>query len=262
VSRSAATAALFLQFSLIDVATPAHQFVSDPLLNVASVGVVPTVELLDDLESPTTVEDIAADEPGPDVVGEFGATRVFEKVRGIASQEVGAADQLMHAVEVATRPFDPLERFADLPGRLHADVVGAIGPAMILIHELISLRVARPLRTSHRVASHALVIPPLYPARCIPLGGSQNTRDGPGAPASSCLGLSPRGSVGECGAPLGEPAGAVPVPNRFSKRLGVRVARSKGGKGSGARRIALVTRWAARRANSLASARRRGPFVG
>ncbi len=89
---------------------------------------VAVVELLDELETPPTFDDVAADEFGPHPLGEFGVARRVEEVGGFPPDlKVAAAHELMERIEVTTGLLDGLECLGQFSESLDRRVVDTSG---------------------------------------------------------------------------------------------------------------------------------------
>ena len=88
-----ATAFLHLRFE--DMPDALLQFVSDLSLVLAKHRPVVIVEILDDLECPTAVENIAADDLRLEPVGNLGVSGFSQLVAAVTQQQVGVAHELM-----------------------------------------------------------------------------------------------------------------------------------------------------------------------
>jgi hypothetical protein len=83
--------------------------VSGFLFEVGEQGVVAGVVVVDDLEGPAVVDDVAADEVAFEFGGELLVAGVAEELQDFVELVVGAAGEFVEAVEVAAGAIDCFE---------------------------------------------------------------------------------------------------------------------------------------------------------
>src|SRR5690606_32299523 len=96
-------------------------------LDLAEQRPVAVVVVLDDLERPAALDDIAAEQVALDAFGDVVATGVTQGLHGLAERDVGAAGQLVERVQVPTRALTGLQRLGDLTDRVDDLVRHACG---------------------------------------------------------------------------------------------------------------------------------------
>ncbi len=102
-------------------ATGEHRL--DPLAHTPDGSPVGVVVLVDHLERPPALDHVASDELGPDLRRPHRVARGIEFVGGLRQQLIGVTGELVEVVQAATRPLDPLHRFAERPERTNGSVV-------------------------------------------------------------------------------------------------------------------------------------------
>jgi hypothetical protein len=85
--------------------------------------VVVVVEAFDDLERPTALEDVTADDIAPQRCRLAPAARGGEADRALFEQEISAADELVERVEMTTSSFHVFQCFGGLADRVDRRVV-------------------------------------------------------------------------------------------------------------------------------------------
>ena len=118
--------ASLLQLRLVHVAPAGEELVAHLLLDGGDGAVVGVVELLDHLVGPPAVEHVAPDDLGVHEIRQPAVAGGGELVGGVAEQEVGAAEQLVEGVEVASGPLQALESLTQRPAGLDRGVVDAL----------------------------------------------------------------------------------------------------------------------------------------
>ena len=117
VGRLAVAPPVFFHVRLEDVPATAEMIRLQALQFISHCVVVQIVEFLDDLERPTAVEDIAANDLGRDT-GSVGCEPcILQHVRCVAEEEVRSTHQLVEVVQRAAGSLDILERFGHLADR-------------------------------------------------------------------------------------------------------------------------------------------------
>ena len=131
--------------------------VADPALVVAEDRPVAVVELLDDLERPATLEDIAADELALELGRELLCAGGAQLGQDVVEREVGLADELVERIQVAASALERLQRLGHVPGGGDGIVTRArrtivrIHPADLPTRSTSScLRSEQPERHAHR----------------------------------------------------------------------------------------------------------------
>src|SRR4051794_5322940 len=133
VARLPGCAPFVLHLRLEHVANPGGEVLADGLLQGGDRREVVVVELLDELERPPPIDHVAAHVLALDLVGELSVTGFAEPVDGVTEQQVGAAHQLVPAVEVAACPDQVLVGLAQLADRGDGGVVDTRGAAPVLV---------------------------------------------------------------------------------------------------------------------------------
>ena len=100
------------------------QFVTHPPFVVAEHRPVVVVELLDHLESPASVKNVAADDFLLEPAGHRVVAGRAKFVARLTEQEVGMAHQLMKRVQLAPRALHTLQRLGHGADSLDRRVVG------------------------------------------------------------------------------------------------------------------------------------------
>ena len=121
-------APLLLHLGLEEVPTTRDELVSRHPFEFDERRVIAVVVLLDDLERPPSLDDVAADELGLDPVGEIVMPGAAQLVDSVAEGEVGLAGEPVEGVQVAAGVFGDLERLGQLAecrDSLVGDPVGA-----------------------------------------------------------------------------------------------------------------------------------------
>src|SRR3954447_17983587 len=145
-------APVLLHLGLVEVAATADQLLARRLLELAEERVVAGVVVLDDLEAPPALQDVAPDQLASDPVGEVGVTRRPELVDGVAQGEVRGAAPSVEGVEQPTGLLDGLERLGQLAECLHGGVVDAVGSLVVLVGSGHGVRVPTPAPAHARPA--------------------------------------------------------------------------------------------------------------
>src|SRR6478609_3821985 len=101
VPRSAVRTPLLLHLRLVEVPPAAGELVPRALLELLEQRVVAVVVLLDHLEGPATLQDVAADELPLDPVSQVGVPGFAEEVYGLAERQVGGPATAVEGVEEA-----------------------------------------------------------------------------------------------------------------------------------------------------------------
>lgn len=122
VSGATGAAPLLLELRLEHVATPTHLLALEAADLVEHRAVVEAVELLDDLERPAPVEDVATDDLLAHSRRVARVTAPIELIGRIPEEQVSAPDELVEGVQVASCSFDVLEGLGRLADRLHQRV--------------------------------------------------------------------------------------------------------------------------------------------
>ncbi len=123
--------AVLLHLRLEEVTPAAHELVARPRLEPLERRVVVVVVLLDDLEGPSPLDHVPADELGLELVGQGIVTGLSEEVDGISEGEVGGPRHPVEAVEAAARVLDDLERLGQLAERLDGGIVDSVRTAVL-----------------------------------------------------------------------------------------------------------------------------------
>ena len=110
------------------VARTLLQFVTHAPFVVAKQRPVVVVELLDDLERPAPVEDVAADDLGLEAVGHRFAAGLTQFVARLAEQKITVTHQLMERVQVAACPLHPFQRLGHRADGFHRRLVDTFWP--------------------------------------------------------------------------------------------------------------------------------------
>ena len=124
-------AAVLLHLRLEEVATPLHELVARLLLEGPERGVVGVVVLLDDLEGPPALEDVATDQLVLQPVGQVVMARLPEPGDGLAEGEVSGAGEAVEGVEVAAGSLDRFECLGELADRRDGLVTDARGARVL-----------------------------------------------------------------------------------------------------------------------------------
>jgi len=132
-SRSPQT---LLHLTLVDMSPAFHELVPRGPLGLHYFRVVAIIELLHDLESPSAMQDIAADQLGAQAFCPFDLPQLLQPIGGLAHPLVGSSDELMELVKVASRSLDALEGFGELPHRGYHAVADTLGTRVLRIDRL------------------------------------------------------------------------------------------------------------------------------
>src|SRR3954451_15138849 len=93
-------ATVLLHLRLEEVSPALHQAVTSLALQLLEQPVVAVVVVLDDLEGPPPLDDVAADQAGAELAGERVVTGLLEQVHVLAQGQVAHAGEPMEGVEV------------------------------------------------------------------------------------------------------------------------------------------------------------------
>ncbi len=147
-----------------------HELLARPLLDLLEGGVVGVVVLLDDLERPPALEDVAPDQALLDESGQVVVARLAQPGDGLAQGEVGGAGETVEGVEVPARGLDRLERLRELAecrDRLVADPRRTLvlrrqegSPTMSTIQLMPNRSVTMPKMSPHICFSSGIVTSP------------------------------------------------------------------------------------------------------
>ena len=135
-------AAALFHLGLEHVPLPAHQLLTHGALVIPQPAPVFVVELLDDLEGPPSVQDVAAHHVGLQRLGDLMLAGVAQLVAGFTEQQIGVAHQLMKRVEVAAGALD----VSGMPARELAELIGSLTDQMHAAAAELQFEVAARLR--------------------------------------------------------------------------------------------------------------------
>ncbi len=119
---SAVSAALFFHPVFVKMTRSTEKFVAHLSLVLAEERPVGVVELLDDLEGPPPVEHVVTDEVGLHPLGHGVVPRVPQRLARLAEQQIRVAYQLVERVQMASGPFDELQRLGQLAHGVHRGI--------------------------------------------------------------------------------------------------------------------------------------------
>ena len=110
----AAGALALLHLGLEEVPLALDQLLAGLALELAERRPVGVVVLLDELEGPPALDDVAADQLGVDPVGQLLVAGLAQLLDRLAEGEVGGAGAAVEGVEVAAALLDDLEGLGQL----------------------------------------------------------------------------------------------------------------------------------------------------
>lgn len=122
----------FFHLGLVEVSAPVDEFAADLAFDAPELRVVALVVFLDDLESPAAGQDVAAHQLGGQLLGEVDVPGLAQHVHGRTEREIGAAGELVEAVEVSAGTFGGLQRLGQFSDGRHGRGVDAGGPLVTL----------------------------------------------------------------------------------------------------------------------------------
>lgn len=100
-----------LHVRLEDVPLALLKVLANPPLVLPKSRPVVVVELLDDLEGPATLEDVAPDHVRTQPLGGVAVAGLLQRIARVTQQQVGVSHQLVEGVEVTTRALHEFKRF-------------------------------------------------------------------------------------------------------------------------------------------------------
>lgn len=141
--------------------TAAAQLAAHGGLTVPEGGPVVVVEVFDDLERPSPVQDVAAYQLLFHLLGDVVTSCVTEFLDRLVQHQVGVTDQLMEVIQTSTGTFHRLEGLGQLAGRgdlfvrrlLRPRMVGGFGVCWSVMDCVYPIRQARTTATERESAS-------------------------------------------------------------------------------------------------------------
>ena len=114
VMAPAVGAPVLLHLGFEEVTASADERGPGRLLTILERRVVPVVVVLDDLEGPATLDDVASHQLGVDLIGQFRVARPAQQVHGLSQGEVRHPGHSMEAIEVTAGVLHHLEGLGHL----------------------------------------------------------------------------------------------------------------------------------------------------
>jgi Enoyl-(Acyl carrier protein) reductase len=133
VARASMGAPTLFDLCFQYMATAEHRLVAYGVRQCAKGGVVAVVELLDDLEGPSTGQRVQPDQILADAVGQRAEAVGSQAFDDLVELGVGTAGELVERVESPASALDALERLRHGARRRHEAVARALGSGMFSV---------------------------------------------------------------------------------------------------------------------------------
>src|SRR5690606_741077 len=137
VAALAVGALALLHAGLVDVTAAVGERVAHLALDLAEQRPVAVVVVLDDLERPAALDDIATDQVALDPLGDVVTAGLAQHPGGLAQLDVRAAGQLVERVQVAAGPLARLQRLRHLADGVDDRVGHALGRGVVGQRQLV-----------------------------------------------------------------------------------------------------------------------------